>query len=311
MKDAKIIITGGAGFIGSNLTRELTKISNNIIVIDDLSTGNYHNIKNLIETKKIKFYKESITNLKFLKKTFKDIDYVFHQAAIPSVPRSIKDPIKTNNANINGTLNVLIAAKENNVKKVVYASSSSAYGNTPKLPKKESMNTNPLSPYAVSKLTGEQYCKAFTEVFDLPTVSLRYFNVYGPRQNPENQYAAVIPKFILSVLNGKKPVIYGDGKQTRDFTFVKDVVNANILSAKSNVSDFFNVGSGNNITINKLAELIMNLLNKKTGVSHIDPVPGDVRDSLADISKANKKIGYKPKYNLEKGLKETIKWIQK
>jgi len=309
MKDAKIIITGGAGFIGSNLAHKLCK-NNEIIIIDNLSTGNYENIRKLDETGKIKFIKETITNLNFLEKTFKDIDYILHQAAIPSVPRSVKDPISSNNANINGTLNVLYAAKENNVKKVVCASSSSAYGNTPTLPKIETMIPQPLSPYAVSKVSCEYYCKAFNEVYDLSTASLRYFNVYGPRQNPNSQYAAVIPKFITKIINNSKPAIYGDGTQTRDFTFIEDVISANILAAESKQTGVFNIGSGRNISINGLAELIMKLCDKKTGVEYTNPAPGDVKDSLADITKANNELGYTPKYNLKRGLEETINWLQ-
>jgi len=310
MQKAKIIVTGGSGFIGSNLVRKLSHTGNSVIVIDDLSTGNFINIEDLEKSGKIEFIKGSITDIGLLHENFKGIDYVFHQAAIPSVPRSVKDPIGTNNANINGTLNVLIACKENNIKKVVCASSSSAYGNTPTLPKKENMLPQPLSPYAVAKLTGEYYCQAFTEVFGLKSASLRYFNVYGPRQNPESEYAAVIPKFVSRVLTDKRPIVYGDGEQTRDFTYVEDVVNANILAAESQATGVFNIGSGKNISINSLARLIMELCGKNLELEHSDPALGDVKDSLADISKAAEKFGYTPNFDLTKGLKETIKWIQ-
>jgi len=309
MKDAKIIITGGAGFIGSNLAHKLCK-NNEVIIIDNLSTGNYENIRKLDETGKIKFLKETITNLDFLIKTFKDIDYILHQAAIPSVPRSVKDPISSNNANINGTLNVLYASKENKVKKVVCASSSSAYGNTPTLPKKETMIPQPLSPYAVSKLACEYYCNAFTEVYGLPTVSLRYFNVYGPRQDTKSEYAAVIPNFVNNVLNKKPPVIYGDGKQTRDFTFINDVVCANILAIESKENGIFNVAGGKRISINDLAKSIMNICGTHFDPIHDEPLSGDIKHSLADISKAEEKLGYKPKFNLINGLEETVKWFQ-
>ena len=310
MKNSRIIVTGGAGFIGSNLARKLSEDCNKVIVIDNLSTGNYYNIQDLKKSGKIEFIKGTITDLNLLQQIFKDVDYVFHQAAIPSVPRSIKDPVSTNNANINGTLNVLIASRENDVKKVVFASSSSAYGNIPTLPKKEVMVPHPISPYAVSKLAGEYYCKAFKEVYNLPTISLRYFNVYGPRQNPKSEYAAVIPKFINRVLQGKKPVIYGDGEQTRDFTYVEDVISANILAAETRATGVFNIGGGSNISINSLAELIMKICGERLGLDYSDPAPGDVRHSLADISRANEKLGYKPKFDLNKGLKETVKWIQ-
>ena len=211
MQKKNIVVTGGAGFIGSNIVKELEE-RNTVTVIDDLSTGDFKNIKDLVERKKIKFINGSITDLNLLQKTFKNIDYVFHQAAIPSVPRSIKDPIKSNLVNVNGTLNVLTAAKKNNVLKVIYASSSSVYGDTPTIPKKEDMKPYPLSPYAISKLTAEYYCRIFSEVYNLPTICLRYFNVYGPNQNPHNEYAAVIPKFINNISNEKPPIIYGSGK---------------------------------------------------------------------------------------------------
>jgi len=309
MNNAKIIITGGAGFIGSNLARKLSE-NNKVIVIDNLSTGQYNNIIDLKKSGKIQFLKGTITDLKFLKQIFKGADYVFHQAAIPSVPRSIKDPVNTNRTNINGTLNVLIASQENNIKKLVYASSSSAYGNTSILPKKESMYPQPLSPYAVSKLVGEYYCKVFTEIYSLPTASLRYFNVYGPRQDPKSEYAAVVPRFITRILKDKKPVIFGDGKQTRDFTYIKDVIYANILAAESKSTGVFNIGNGNNISINSLANIIMEICGKKLDLKYDDPNPGDVKDSLADISEANQKLGYKPEFDLKKGLEETVKWYQ-
>ena len=310
MKNKCIIITGGAGFIGSNLVRALEKY-NTVKVIDNLSTGYLKNIKDLINNTKIEFIKGNITNLNFLQKTFKDVDYVFHLAAIPSVPRSIINPIKSNHANINGTLNVLIAAKDNNVKKVIYSSSSSVYGDTPTLPKKEDMKPCPLSPYAVGKLTSEYYCQVFTEVYYLPTICLRYFNVYGPHQDKKSEYAAVIPKFITSVLNNNSPVIFGDGKQTRDFTFVKDAVNANILAAKSKETGVFNIAYGKRISINKLAKSIMNIIGKQIKPKYTTPRSGDIRHSLADISKAKRKLEYIPKIEIKEGLEETITWFQK
>jgi UDP-glucose 4-epimerase len=310
MKDKKIIVTGGAGFIGSNLARFLSK-ENKTTVIDDLSTGNLINIKDLIEEKQIEFIKGSITDLDLLKEEFKDVDYVFHQAAIPSVPRSIKDPVLSNLVNVNGTLNVLIASKDNNVKKVIYASSSSVYGDTPTLPKKEEMNPCPLSPYAISKMTGEYYCQVFSNIYSLSTISLRYFNVYGPRQDPTSEYAAVIPKFINNILSDRPPIIFGDGKQTRDFTFIDDVVNANILAAESKTCGVFNIAGGKRITIDVLAETIMKIIGKKLEIKYDNPRPGDIKHSLADISKAKKSFNYKPIFNLEKGLKETVKWFQK
>jgi len=311
MINKKILVTGGAGFIGSNLARYLSNSQNQVVVLDDLSTGRKENIDDLIKNNKIEFVEGSITDLDLLQDTFKNIEYVFHEAALPSVPRSIKDPFTTNQVNINGTLNVLIAAKDTGVKKVIYASSSSVYGDTPTLPKIESMIPNPLSPYAITKLTGEYYCQVFSDVFDLPTVALRYFNVYGPRQDPTCEYAAVIPKFITCVMNGQSPIIYGDGEQTRDFTYIDDVIQANILAAESKATGVFNAAGGRRITINELATTVMNIIGTKLKISYKESRPGDIKHSLADSSKANKAFGFSLQYDIEKGLKETIKWHQK
>ena len=310
IKNKKIVVTGGAGFIGSNLSRALCK-DNDAIAIDDLSTGHTNNIQDLIDNKRISFIKGSIADLNLLQKTFKNVDYVFHQAAISSVPRSVKDPVRSNLVNVNGTLNVLIAAKENCVKKVVYASSSSVYGDTPTLPKKEDMIPDPLSPYGVSKLTGEYYCQVFTAIYNLPTVSLRYFNVYGPYQDPNGEYAAVIPKFINLVLNNKPPVIFGDGLQTRDFTYIQDVVNANILAMESKAIGVFNASSGKQITINQLAKIITEKIGEDYQPVYNDPRPGDILHSYADITKAKKEIGYTPSFDIKNGLMATIKWFQR
>jgi len=308
MKNKKIVVTGGAGFIGSNLSRELLK-DNDVIVIDDLSTGRIANIQDLVDEEKIEFKRGSITDLVFLQKNFIDVDFVFHQAAIPSVPRSVRDPVLSNYVNVNGTLNVLVAAKDNSVKKVVYASSSSIYGDTPTLPKHEDMKPQPLSPYAVSKLTGEHYCNVFTGVYDLPTVCLRYFNVFGPYQDPNGEYAAVIPKFINLLLDDKSPIVFGDGLQTRDFTFISDVVNANILAMQSNVTGVFNTAGGKQITINELVKIISQQLSKEDiKAVYKAPRPGDIKHSFADVSKA-KKFDYESKFSLEQGLKKTIKWF--
>ena len=304
----RVAITGGAGFIGSNIAEELSKEKDNeIIIVDDLSTGKMENLRKFDQN--INLVRGSITDLNLLKGVFKDTDYVFHQAAIPSVPRSIKDPIASNNANVNGTLNVLVAARDCNVKKVVYASSSSVYGDTPELPKRERMTPNPLSPYAVTKLLGEYYCNVFNDIYGLKTVSLRYFNVYGPRQDPYSDYAAVIPKFINRVSENKPPVIYGDGEQTRDFTFVKDVVRANILAAKSDAEGVYNIANGNRISINELANRIMALIGNNLTPIHVDPREGDIKHSLADISEAKKNLGYEPQYSLEEGLRGTVEWF--
>ncbi|MFZ2070130.1 MAG: SDR family oxidoreductase [Halobacteriota archaeon] len=300
----RIVITGGAGFIGANIAAELSK-TNEVIVLDDLSTGTRDNTRDLA----IKFVKGSVTDLVLLQTVLKDVDYVFHQAAIPSVPRSVNDPIASNNANINGTLNVLVAAKNCGVKKVIYASSSSVYGDTPALPKREEMTPNPLSPYAVTKLTGEYYCTVFNDVYGLKTVALRYFNVYGPKQDPYSDYAAVIPRFVSRIRLNEPPVIYGDGQQTRDFSFVKDVVTANIRAMQTDTTGVFNIASGTRISIQELAELVMKLMGKELSVVFEAPRQGDVRHSLADISKAKAEFGYEPCYRLEEGLEATIRWF--
>jgi len=302
----KVIVTGGAGFIGSHLTELLLSRGYHVILIDDFSTGKMANIEPLLKSMKVDFIQGSITDLPLLQNLSRGVDFVFHQAALPSVPRSIADPLSTNKVNITGTLNVLLAARDNNVKKVIYASSSSVYGDTPTLPKREDMVSNPQSPYALTKLVGEYYCRVFHQIYDLPTICLRYFNVYGPRQDSDSQYAAVIPIFITRLSENKPPIIYGDGEQTRDFTFVKDAIQANIIGAESDACGVFNIGRGENNTINDLTKTITRIMGKDLQSEYQPPRVGDVRDSLADISKA-RAIGYKPQYNLDKGLRETIK----
>jgi UDP-glucose 4-epimerase len=306
MKKAKAIVTGGAGFIGSHIAEELVNSGYQVIIVDDLSTGKLANIEPFLKKGSVEFVQGSITDLAILQRLFKGVTYVFHQAALASVPRSIKDPIATHEANVTGTLNVLVAAKDNKVKKVIYASSSSVYGDTPTLPKKEDMPPSPQSPYAVSKLAGESYCQAFHKIYGLSTVSLRYFNVYGPRQDPDSQYAAVIPLFIKRALKGEAPIIFGDGEQSRDFTFIKDVVAANVLSAGDDITGVYNVATGQRITVNKLAEIVTKLTKSKVTPVHEQPRAGDVLHSLADISKA-KRLGYKPEWSVEEGLKVTTR----
>ena len=310
MKEKNVVVTGGAGFIGSNLVKQLAD-TNHVTVLDNLSTGYLKNIQDLITEKKIEFINGTITDLEILEKTFRNVDYIFHEAAIPSVPRSIKDPLKTNATNAQGTLNVLVAARDNHVKKVIYASSSSVYGDTPTLPKKEEMTPNPLSPYAVSKLTAEYYCEIFTHIYALPTVSLRYFNIYGPGQDPASEYAAVVPKFITNVLNDKSPIIYGDGEQTRDFTFIKDVVSANILAAESTSTGIFNIAGGKRISINNLAKLIIKTCGKQIEIQYKSPRDGDILHSLADVTRAKDKFNFKPQHDITDGIGETITWFQK
>jgi UDP-glucose 4-epimerase len=306
---SRVVVTGGAGFIGSHLANELVRRGYQVTVLDNLSTGKRANIEPLLVNGNVEFVAGSVANLPLLQKLFSGVDYVFHQAAIPSVPRSIKNPKATHNANITGTLNVLLAARDNGIKKVVYASSSSVYGDTPTLPKVEDMTPNPQSPYAVTKLTGEYYCKVFHGIYGLNTACLRYFNVYGPRQDPDSPYAAAIPIFISNIMAGKSPIIFGDGEQSRDFTFVKDVAEANILAAESQATGIFNIGRSERVTVNQLAQLIIRFVGKGAiKPVHKDPRSGDIVHSLADISRA-KTFGYNPKHSLEVGLKETIKWF--
>ncbi len=302
----KVIVTGGAGFIGSNLVQELSA-QYDVIVIDDLSTGRIENLEGISN---IQFIKGSITDLNMLKQAFIDAECVFHQAALPSVQRSVSDPISSNVANIDGTLSALVAAKDCGVKKFIFASSSSVYGDTPTLPKKEDMKPNPKSPYAVTKLTGEHYCRVFSEVYGLHATCLRYFNVFGPKQNPKSQYAAVIPIFITRILNNQSPTIYGDGSQTRDFTFVKDVVKANLLAIKSETQGIFNIACQRQISLYELALKIMEITGNHLDIIYDKPRPGDIKDSLADISSASRNLGYEPSYDIDLGLRETIQWFQ-
>ncbi len=306
----KAIVTGGAGFIGSHLSEELAQRDYSLTIIDDLSTGKRENLSAIIKKPNVKFIKGSITNLSLLQKLFKDVDYVFHLAAMVSIPQSMKIPEQFNEVNVTGTLNVLIAARDNKVKKVVNASSCAIYGDAPGLPKKEDMPINPLSPYAVTKLAAEEYCKIFQKVYGLPSVSLRFFNIYGPRQNPDSEYAAAIPKFIKIKSQGKTIEIYGDGKATRDYIYVKDAVRAFILAAESDASSVYNIGSGKSTTVNELAELINKLTGNNSPPVHVAPRPGDILHSLADASKA-RTFGYSPKYTLEEGIKEMVGYMKR
>jgi UDP-glucose 4-epimerase len=307
----KYIVTGGAGFIGSNIAEYLSMNGHEVIIFDNLFTGKKQNIQHLLEKRTVTFVKGSVTDIHALKKIASGADGIFHEGAIVSVPRSLKNPLATNEANVQGTLNVLVAARDSGVRKVVFASSSSVYGNTPVLPKQEDMKPLPISPYAVSKLSGEYYCRVFSSAYNLPTVCLRYFNVFGPRQDPSSEYAAVIPKFITRILNNQPPVIHGDGEQSRDFTFVKDVVQANIHAMEREVEGIFNIAYGERHTLKELASTIMEL----TGI-RMEPVfdaarEGDVRHSLADITAARSKLGYLPEYTFKSGLQETVSWFRK
>jgi UDP-glucose 4-epimerase len=306
MQNKKVIVTGGMGFIGSHLTEELLE-DNEVTVIDNGSTGKPENIKHLMDHKNLTLIRGSITDLD-LAEIFKGKDYVFHLAAMASVPGSVENPYASNETNVTGTLNVLIAAKDAGIKKVVFSSSSAVYGDTPAMPKKEDMPVFPQSPYAITKATGEMYCRVFQELYGLPTVCLRYFNVFGPRQDPNSQYAAVIPKFITSIMNDKSPIIFGDGEQSRDFIYVKHVVTANILSCESDETGIFNIACGKKITINDLVTYINEILDKDIKSEHVDPKPGDIKHSLADISKA-RNFGYDPKAEFKAELSKVVEWF--
>lgn len=306
----KYIVTGGAGFIGSHIVEELAKQNHEVVIVDNLFSGKKENIAPFLHKDKVRFVQGSITDLPLLQKIFAGADGIFHEGAIASVPRSIANPVATNEANVTGTLNVLVAARDCGVRKVLFASSSSVYGNTPTLPKQEDMTPSPLSPYAVSKFTGEQYLRVFSEVYGLKTVSLRYFNVFGPRQDPKSEYAAVIPNFITRILKHESPIIHGDGGQTRDFSYVKDVVQANIRAMESDAQGVFNVAYCQRIDLKELAATIMELTGITVPLTFDPPRTGDVRDSLADITRAKQVFGYKPEYTVKSGLAETVKWYR-
>jgi nucleoside-diphosphate-sugar epimerase len=301
-----VLVTGGGGFIGSHIVDRLVKEGHRVRILDNFSTGKEENIAHIVE--KIEIIRGDILDLKTCLKATQGVDIVLHQAALPSVQRSIKDPLTTFQVNALGTLNLLIASKDNKVKRFVYASSSSVYGDNPMLPKREDMLPSPLSPYAVSKLVGEMLCKSFHKTYGLSTVSLRYFNVFGPRQDPYSPYAAVVPCFISNLLRNKRPTIYGDGEQTRDFTYVDNVVEANVLSAFATGIDgeVFNIAYGQPTSVNKLFEIIRELTGKTLEPIYAEPRLGEVKHSWADISKAREKLGYTPKINILEGLKKTV-----
>jgi len=266
------------------------------------------NLSGLVGRDSVEFIQGNVTDLALLQRLSRGVEYVFHQAALASVPGSVEDPLTTSEVNIGGTLKVLLAARDNKVRKVIYASSSSVYGDTSVIPQKEDFTPNPLSPYALTKLAGEHYCRIFRRVYGLATVCLRYFNIYGPRQSP--QYAAVIPAFIQRARQGLPPVIFGDGTQSRDFVFVKDVVRANILAAESDAEGIYNIGSGRSITIGELAESILRVMGKNLALVYEEPRSGELKHSLADITKA-REFGYQPNWTLEEGLAETIAYFSR
>jgi nucleoside-diphosphate-sugar epimerase len=303
------LVTGGAGFIGSHIASALTAAGARVRIIDDLSTGYRENIEEIGGD--LEFIHASLADEKSLRKALAGVELVFHEAAIPSVPRSIEDPRQTHIASVDSTFSLLLASRDMKVRRVVYAASSSAYGDQPALPKVETMLPEPLSPYAVAKLVGEHYCQVFTRVYGLETVSLRYFNVFGPRQDPSSHYSGVISRFISELLSGRKPVIYGDGEQSRDFTYIDNVVDANLKAAESSkaIGEVINIANGERISLNQLLGELKSLTGKTDVVADFEePRAGDVKHSLADITHARELLGFEPKVDLRTGLQQTIDW---
>jgi UDP-glucose 4-epimerase len=309
MRVMKFLVTGGCGFIGSHLARELVNLGE-VIVLDDLSSGGTGRIQDLLDAGKAKLIRGSILHRNLLSEACKGVECVFHLAAMVSVSRSMERPLETHEVNATGTLAVLAAAREAGVRKIVFSSSSAVYGDNPATPKGEGMPPDPLSPYAASKLAGEYYCEVYRRSFGLPTASLRYFNVYGPGQDPRGEYAAVIPSFIVHVLRRRPPVIFGDGNQIRDFVSVRDVVRANILALQRDAVGTFNIGSGDGTTILNLARAVMEIGGLSREPAFGTPRPGDIRESVADISRAKDVMGFRPRVHLADGLRETFEWFR-
>lgn len=308
----KSVVTGAAGFIGSNLVRRLLEEGHEVVAIDNLSNGFPGNLADL--RGECAFIEGDIRDRALLLDLFKGAEYIFHQAALGSVPRSIDDPWTSHDNNVNGTLNVLLAARDTGVRRVLYAASSSAYGETEVLPKVESMPSTPLSPYAVTKYTGELYVNVLHRVFGLEALALRYFNVFGPRQNPSSQYAAVIPRFVLAMLRGESPIIYGDGEQTRDFTYVENVLSANLAAAQAPADrvagQVFNIGAGGQTSLNQVIQYLREITGVDVTPIYKEPRPGDVRDSLAGTEKARQAFGYEPSVAIREGLRRTVAWYR-
>ncbi len=311
MGDQKLyLVTGGAGFIGSHIAEALVKRGDRVRVLDNLMTGKRENLAPL--TGKIEFIEADIRDYAATRQAMEGVQVVFHEAAIPSVPRSVADPQLSHDVNVNGTFNVLMAARDAGVKRLVFAASSSAYGDTEVLPKTETMMPNPLSPYAAAKLVGELYCQTFTRVYNLETVALRYFNVFGPRQDPTSPYSGVISKFVTSLLNNQAPTIFGDGEQSRDFTYIANVVDANLKAAEAPeaAGQVMNLGIGQRITLNQLFEELQKIIGTNLQPEYKEARAGDVRHSLADIAQAEMLLGYRPLVGLAEGLKHTVDWYQ-
>jgi nucleoside-diphosphate-sugar epimerase len=306
----KYLVTGGAGFIGSNMVDELIRRGHEVTVLDDLSSGKKANLE--LVASRVRFILGTITDLDTVKRACEGADYVLHLAARTSVPRSVKDPIETNQVNIDGTLNVLVAARDAKVRRFVYAASSAAYGESPTLPKVETMQAEPISPYGVTKYVGELYARAFGKVYGLEFACVRYFNVFGPRQDPTSTYSGVLSKFMLAVLQGHSPVIYGDGEQSRDFTYIENVVEQTLRAAETPEASgvVLNGGTGARITLNEVVRQLGELTGRKIVANYEPPREGDIRDSLADISLAKQTLGYEPRVQFREGLRRTWEWYQ-
>jgi nucleoside-diphosphate-sugar epimerase len=306
----RYLVTGGAGFIGSNTVDELVRRGHGVVVLDDLSSGKEENLTEV--RNKITFIKGSITDLETVQKAMQQAEYVIHLAARTSVPRSVKDPLETNRINVEGTLNVLVAARDNKVKRVVFAASSSAYGETPTLPKVETVQPQPISPYGVSKYVGELYAYAFGKCYGLENVCLRYFNIFGPRQDPDSPYSGVLSRFATAFLEGDQPTVFGDGEQTRDFTFVENAVQANLLACEASGASgkVFNVGTGGRVSLNQTLQLLRKISGKRLDAKYDPPRDGDIRDSQADITRTREGLGYEPTVFFEEGLQKTFEWYR-
>ena len=310
----RYLVTGGAGFIGSNLTEALVKLGEEVVVLDNLSTGKLSNIEPFLKNDGITFIEGTITDPETCAEACRGVDYILHQAAFVSVPGSVEDPKTTHETNVTGTVNLFNAARDAGVRRIVWASSTAVYGDSDVLPNVETMPLCPLSPYAASKAAGEMYARAFSEAYGMSIIGLRYYNVFGKRQNPSSAYAAVIPLFVSGLLKGEQVTIFGDGEQTRDFVFIENVVRANIKAATQSGPEAsghsFNIGCGKSISINKLYEIIASELHSDVKPVYAHPRPGDVRDSVADISAAKEAFGYEPEIDVEKGLKKSIEWYR-
>jgi len=309
---ALYLVTGIAGFIGSSIARALLAQGDQVRGIDNLSTGKHENIAEILN--RIDFLEADLLDMEAMRRACTGVDCVFHQAAIPSVPKSVKDPLGSNQTNVDGTVNILIAARDAKVRRVVYAASSSAYGDTPTLPKHEEMRPDPISPYAVAKLASEYYMMSFYRCYGLETVCLRYFNIFGPRQDPTSPYSGVLAKFITQMLRGEQPMIFGDGSQSRDFTYIDNAVHANLLAAKAPAvavaGGVFNVATGTRADLNETFQILKKLTGYSGDVKYGPEREGDVKHSLADISSAEKHLGYKPQVDFEEGLRRTVDWYR-